>query len=412
METNLVLAIGIIIVIGLFGGLVAERLKFPRITGYIIIGILLSPSVFNVISGATIENLDIITDVALGIIAFLVGGGLRLEPLRKLGRSIAWITPFQSVGAWCLVTLVLAFLFPRILTIPNATFSQTYFPMAFIIGAVSCATAPAAIVAIINEYRARGPFTTILLAVVALDDAIAVVAFAIALSICQPLVSGAGGVSFYQMFGVPFLQIAQSIGIGVAFGFALIYIARLVRTRPLLLVVVFGVIMACIGVTNLLGVSLILANMAAGFVVVNRVKERQMFLALEEIEDVIFAMFFVLAGLHFDLGVMKTAGIVAGLIVLARCFGKYFGTRAGAAISHSSDAVKKYLGLALLPKAGVTLGLILLAERAFPTFGAIMMNAVLASVIINELAAPPLARYAIIKAGEAHPATEEVDHAT
>jgi len=407
METNLVLAIGIIIVIGLFGGLVAERLKFPRITGYIIIGILLSPSVFNVISGATIENLGIITDVALGIIAFLVGGGLRLEPLRKLGRSIAWITPFQSVGAWCLVTLVLAFLFPRILTIPNATFYNTYFPMAFIIGAVSCATAPAAIVAIINEYRARGPFTTILLAVVALDDAIAVIAFAIALSICQPLVSGAGGVSFYQMFGVPFLQIAQSIGIGVAFGFALIYIARLVRTRPLLLVVVFGVIMACIGVTNLLGVSLILANMAVGFVVVNRVRERQMFLALEEIEDVIFAMFFVLAGLHFDLGVMKTAGVVAGLIVLARCCGKYFGTRAGATISHASDAVKKYLGFALLPKAGVTLGLVLLAERAFPTFGAIMMNAVLASVIINELAAPSLARYAIFKSGEAHPAPEQ-----
>jgi len=407
METNLVLAIGIIIVIGLFGGLVAERLKFPRITGYIIIGILLSPSVFNVISGATIGNLGIITDVALGIIAFLVGGGLRLGPLRKLGRSIAWITPFQSVGAWFLVTLVLAFLFPRILTIPNATFYNTYFPMAFIIGAVSCATAPAAIVAIINQYRAKGPFTTILLAVVALDDAIAVVAFAIALCVCQPLVSGVGGVSFYQMLGVPFLQIAQSIGIGTAFGFALIYIARLVRTRPLLLVVVFGVITACIGVTNLLGVSLILANMAAGFVVVNRVKERQMFLALEEIEDVIFAMFFVLAGLHFDLGVMKTAGIVAGLIVLARCFGKYFGTRAGATISHSSDAVKKYLGLALLPKAGVTLGLVLLAERAFPTFGAIMVNAVLASVIINELAAPPLARYALFKAGEAHPAPEQ-----
>jgi len=407
METNLVLAIGIIIVIGFFGGLAAERLKFPRITGYILIGILLSPSVLNVISGTTIGNLGIITDVALGVIAFLVGGGLHLESVRKLGRSIAWITPLQSLGAWFLVTLVLAFLFPRILSIPNATFYDTYFPMAFIIGAVSCATAPAAIVAIINQYRAKGPFTTTLLAVVALDDAIAVIAFAIAVGVCQPLVSGVGGVSFYQMFGVPFLQVAQSIGIGAAFGFALIYIGSLVRTRALLLVAVFGMIMACIGVTNLLGISLILANLTAGFIVVNRLKGTGMFLALEEIEDVIFAMFFVLAGLHFDLGVMKTAGILAGLIVLARCFGKYFGTRAGATISHSSDAVKRYLGLALLPKAGVTLGLILLAERAFPTFGGIMMNAVLASVIINELIAPPLARYAIIKAGEAHPAPEE-----
>jgi Kef-type K+ transport system membrane component KefB len=407
METNLVLAIGIIIVIGFFGGLAAERLKFPRITGYILIGILLSPSVLNIISEATISSLGIITDVALGIVAFLIGGSLRLESLRKLGRSIAWITPFQSVGAWCLVTLLLAFLFPRVLTIPNATFYDTYFPMAFIIGAVSCATAPAAVAAIISEYKAKGPFTTTLLAVVALDDAIAVIAFAITLGVSQPLVSGVGGVSLYQVLGAPGLYIAQSMGIGAAFAFALIYITRLVKTRELLLVVVFGMIMACIGVTSLLGVSAILANMTAGFIVVNRVRETQTFLVLEEIEGVIFAMFFVLAGLHFNVAVMKTAGILAALIVLGRCLGKYFGTRAGATISHSSDEVKKYLGLALLPKAGVTLGLVLIAGRVFPTFGAIMMNAVLASVIINEIVAPPLTRYAILKSGEAGSSSEK-----
>lgn len=401
MELNLVLAIGIITVIGFLGGRAAERLRFPRITGYILIGVLLSPSVLNVISGATIENLGIITDIALGIIAFLIGGSLRLESMRKLGRSIAWITPLQSLGAWCLVTLLLAFLGPRILTIPNATFYDTYFPVAFIIGAISCATAPAATVAIINECKAKGPFTTTLLAVVALDDAIAVIAFAIALGISRPLVTGVGSISIYQTFGAPGLHIAQSLGIGAAFAFALIYIARLVKTRPLLLVVVFGMIMACIGVTNLLGVSLILANMTIGFIVVNRLKETETFLVLEEIEDVIFAMFFVLAGLHFDLAVMKIAGILALLIFGARCLGKYFGTRAGAAISHASVEVRKYLGLALLPTAGVALGLVLLAERAFPTFGAIMVNAVLASVIINELVAPPVTRYAIFKSGEA-----------
>ena len=406
MEMNLVLAIGIIIVIGFFGGLAAERLKYPRITGYIIIGILLSPSVLNIISGASIKNLDIFTDIALGIIAFLIGGSLHLEPLRKLGRSIAWITPFQSLGSWLLVSLLLAFLFPRILTIPNATFYQTYFPMAFIIGAVSCATAPAATIAVINQYRAKGPFTTTLLAVVALDDAIAVIAFAIAVGIAQPLVNG-GAISGYQMFGVPFLEIAQSIGIGAAFAFALIYIAKLVRMRQLLLVVVFGMIMACIGVTNLLGISSILACMAAGFIVVNRLKESEMFLVLEEIEDVIFAMFFVLAGLYFDLGVMKTAGILTLLIVLSRSLGKYFGARAGATISHASDAVKKYLGLALQPKAGVSVGLVLLAARAFPSFGALMVNAVLAGVIIKELIGPPLTKYALFKAGEAHPAPEK-----
>ena len=403
METNLVLAIGIITVVGFFGGLAAERLRFPRITGYIIVGVLLSPSVLNVISGATIEDLGIITDVALGIIAFLIGGSLYLESLRKLGRSIAWITPLESLGVWLVITLLLAFLGPRILTIPNATFYGTYFPMAFIMGAVSSASAPAATMAIISEYKAKGPLTTTLLAVVGLDDAICIIAYAIAAGVCQPLVSGVGGISFYQMLDLPFLEVVQSMGIGVAFAFALIYITRLVKTRPLLLVVVFGMIMACIGVCNLLDLSLILANMTAGFIVVNRVRESQMFLVLEEIEDVIFAMFFVLAGLHFDLAVMKIAGILAALIVLSRSLGKYFFTRAGATIAHSSDEVKKYLGFALQPEAGVTIGLVLLAKRAFPAFGAIMMNAVLASVIINELIAPPLMRYALFKAGEARP---------
>ncbi len=401
MEMNLVLAIGIIIVIGFLGGLVTEKIKFPRITGYIIIGILLSPSLLNIISAATIENLDIMTNIALGIIAFLIGGSLHLESLRKLGRSIAWITPFQSLGAWLLVTLLLVFLSPLILTIPNATWSQTYFPIALIIGAIASATAPAATMAVIQQYKASGPLTTTLLAVVALDDAIAVIAFAIALGICQPLVSGAVGISFYQMLGVPFLQIAESIAIGILFGFALIYIAKLVKTPDLLLVIVFGMIMLCDGLAEFLGISAILANMVAGFIVMNIARKREMFLVVERIEEVIFVMLFVLAGLHFDLSAMKVAGILALLIVLCIYLGKYFGTRAGATISHASGEVKKYLGLALLPQAGVALGLALLAKRAFPTFGAIMMNAVLASVIINELVTPPLTKYAIFKAGEA-----------
>ena len=403
MDVNLVLAIGIIIVIGFFGGLAAERFKFPRITGYIIIGILLSPSVLNIISAATITNLNIITDIALGLIAFLIGGSLRLEPLRTLGRSITWITIFQSLGAWLIVTLVLVFLAPLILNIPEATFSQTYFPIAFIIGAIACATAPAATMAVIQQYKAKGPLTTTLLAVVAIDDAIAVIAFAIALRVCQPLVTGAGGISFYEMLGVPFLQIAEAIAIGVAFGFALTYIVKLVKTRELLLVVVFGLIMLCSGVANLLGTSLILANMAAGFIVVNKVRENALFHVVERIDEVVFAMFFVLAGLHFELDVMKTAGLLAVVIVLGRYFGKYFGTMGGATIAHASTAVRKYLGLALLPQAGVAIGLVLLAKSAFPTLGAIMVNAVIASVIINELVSPPLVKYAIIRAGEASP---------
>jgi len=396
---NLILAVGIMIVLGFLGGLASEKLKFPMITGYIIIGVLLSPSLLNVIPRETVGELDIITDLALGIIAYLIGGSLHWEDLRKLAKNIIWIVPLESLGSWFLVTLVLASLGSLIM--PNETFWQTYFPMAFIIGAISCATAPAATMAIISEYRAKGPFTTTLLAVVGLDDAIAVIAFAIASGISRPLVNTAESISFYQMVGIPLLYIFVSVAIGVVFAIVLIYMIKLARTRELLLVVVFGIILLCTGVTSYMGFSLILANMVAGFIIVNKVKRMEMFLVMEEIGDVVYVIFFVLAGLHFDLSVMKFAGILALLIVLARCLGKYTGVRVGAGISHAPDNVKKYLGFTLLPTAGVAVGLVLLASMEFPTFGVVMLNAVLASTIINELIAPPLSKYAIFKSGEA-----------
>ena len=396
---NLVLAVGIMIAVGFIGGLASAKFKFPMITGYIITGVLLSPSLLNIIPGETVGELNLITDVALGIIAYLIGGSLHQEDLQRLAKSIIYILPFESLGSWFLVTLVLVIVSPLI--IPGETFWQTYFPMAFVIGAISCATAPAATMAIISEYRAKGSFTTTLLAVVGLDDAIAVIAFAIASSISQPLVNDAGSISLYQMLGIPFLHIAESISIGVVFAIVLMYMIRLARTRELLLVVVLGMIMLCTGVSTYLGLSLIMANMVTGFIIVNKVKRREMFDVVGEIEDVVYVMFFVLAGLHFDLSVMKFAGILALLIVITRCLGKYMGVRVGAGISHAPDNVKNYLGLALLPTAGVAVGLVLLASIQFPTFGTLMLNAVLTATIINELIAPPLSKYAIFKAGEA-----------
>jgi Kef-type K+ transport system membrane component KefB len=406
VTTDLTLAIGIMVTVGLLGGVLSNKIKFPRITGYIIVGIILSPSVLNLVSRATIDKLDIITHATLGIVAYLIGASLRMESIRKLGRSIAWITPFQSLGAWLVSTLVIAFVAPLILATPGATFMSNYFPMALVIGAMASATAPAAVMAIIREYKARGPFTTTLLAVVALDDAIAIIAFAVALGVAQPLVIGSGSISLHQMLAIPALEIAQSIGIGTALGFLLVYLSRLVRTRALLLSVVLGIIMLCTGLSSFLGVSLIMANMTIGFIVANRVEDSEPIAAVEGIEEVVFSIFFVFSGMHFDASVMKTAGILALLIVATRFSGKYFGTRIGSKISGAPEPVKKYLGLALLPKAGVTLGLALLAQENFPVFGDLIFNGVLASVIINELVAPPLTKYAITKAGEAERTVE------
>jgi Kef-type K+ transport system membrane component KefB len=399
------------ITVGLLGGVVSNKIKFPRITGYIIVGILLSPSVLNLISRATIDKLDIITHLALGIVAYLIGASLRIDSIRRLGRSIAWITPTQSLGAWLVVTLALVFIAPYVVAVPGTTFMGNYFPMALVAGAIASATAPAVTMAIIREYKARGPLTTTLLAVVALDDAIAVIAFAIAIGIAQPLVSGIGGISLYQMLAVPGLEIAESIGIGTALGFLLVCLTKLVRTRALLLSAVLAIIVLGVGIANFLGISLIMANMAIGFIVANRVSDSEPVTAVEGIEEIVFNIFFVFSGMHFDAGAMKTAGILALVLFGVRFAGKYFGTIIGARISRASDAVRKYLGLALVPQAGVALGLALLAKNIFPTLGDILFNVVLASVIINELVAPPLTKYAITKAGEAEGAVESTPQA-
>ncbi|MBN2238512.1 MAG: cation:proton antiporter [Dehalococcoidales bacterium] len=398
---NLLLILGIILVVGFLGGKLTEKIKFPRISGYILIGVLLSPSVFSIVAEDTLESLNILTSISLGIIAFLIGGSLHLKSIKQLGKSIAWITPFESLGAFIFVSVFLVILTPFLLNIPGATFKEVYLPLSITIGAIACATAPAATVAVIREYRAKGPLTTTLLAVVGLDDAIAVITFALACGLCQPLI-GAGTMSLGQMIGLPLLHIVEALAIGAVSGVVLVGLCKKISSQNLVLVVVFGMLLLNGGLAELLGVSAILISMVTGFIATNAMKESQVFSSIENIEETIFVMFFVLAGMHFNLEALKIAGILAGLIVVSRYLGKYLGARTGAFVSHASDSVQKYLGLGLLPQAGVALGLSLVAKEAFPAFGDIIVNGVLASVIINELITPIFTRLAIIKSGEAN----------
>ncbi|HHE41089.1 MAG TPA: cation:proton antiporter [Dehalococcoidia bacterium] len=402
---NLVLAIGLILSIGLFGSLAFRKLRLPSVTGYIIVGIILGPSVVGLIPLETVERLGVLTDITLGIVAYLIGGSLRVDSLKGLGRSILWVTLMQSIGAWIFVTVVLT---PAILWIvPEASFWQLAFPLAFVVGAVSSATAPAATMAIIRELRARGPLTTTLLAVVALDDGIAVIAFAVAVGVCEPLVKGVTGISVEAALLGPSVHIVLSLVLGLIVSAIPVYGGRVVRSREVELGLIFGTVMLCAGAALWLGLSPVIADMTLGFVVVNVMHRGDEHALLGDVETLLYTLFFVLAGLHFDLAVLSTAGAVAIVIAVSGGLGKYAGTVAGARLGHAPAVVGKYLGFALLPKAGVTVGLALLAAEQFPSFGPLLLNAVLAATIINELIAPPLSRYAITRAGEAYPPPRE-----
>ncbi|MBN1857193.1 MAG: cation:proton antiporter [Dehalococcoidia bacterium] len=391
------LALGLILVVGLAGGLLSKRLKLPSITGYILVGIALGPTVSGVIPVEVVDGLSGITGIALGVIAFLIGGSLQRGTLRSLGRSIGWITVFESVGAFVAVAVSLSLLGAFVL--PGYNLVTTYIPFALMMAAISSATAPAAVMAIVREYRAKGPLTSTLLAVVALDDAVGVILFACAVGAAQILI-GASGTGILQVLS-PLFDILLAIVVGGGCAVLLLGMQRFVRSREVMLALVLGVVVLCAGLSRLTGASEIIANMTVGIIVANRHEGASLMSSLEDVETSLYTMFFVLAGLQFDLSVLRTAGLIAVIIVVVRSLGKYGGVRLGARIGHAPEGVGSYLGFALLPQAGVSIGLTLVASQIFPDMAGPMVSATLASVIINELITPPLARYALMGTGEA-----------
>ena len=401
------IALGIVLIVGLVGGLLSRRLSLPSITGYVVVGLLLGPTVSGIIDSNTAESLNVVTSICLGVIAYLIGTSLHTKTLRKLGKSITWITLLEAIGAFVAVALALALVTERL--IPGYTLRETYIPFALVMAATAAATAPAAILAIVREYRAKGPLTSTLLAVVALDDAVAVVMFAVAMAVSGMLAGTVVAGSMAMVALKPVLEIFVAIGIGCAMGFSAVGLSKLVHSRGLVLVLVLGAVVLCYGVSDLLGASGIMANMTLGFIVGNRKEAGAMAVAVEDIESVLYTLFFVVAGLHFDTSTFATAAPLALIIVAVRCAGKYAGTRLGAWIGGAERQVGSYLGLALLPQAGVSIGLVLIAAASFPELASAMVSATLASVIINELITPPLARSALVRAGEArleHPKDE------
>jgi Kef-type K+ transport system membrane component KefB len=397
--------VGILLLAGFVGGKIANRLNAPRVTGYLVAGMCLSPSALGVLDQHAVEvRFALITDLALAVIAFSIGGTLALRKLKRLGGPIFWIALAQSCGALVVSTALISWAFPgvSVAAAEAGAFWDVHFPLALVIGAIGAATAPAPILAIVHEYRAKGPLTTVLLGVVALDDALAILFFAFAVGLGQSLMAHQLP-SWWNSAVLPLASILLSVALGGGVGLCLKGVVRLVARHEAMLGVVLGVAFLTAGLASSLGVSPLLAAMTLGFVVANFVKgSHDLFGLVESIEEPIFAIFFTFAGAHLDLRLVQTAGLLALFVIGGRFAGKLLGAWVGARISRAPRQIGRYLGYALLPKAGVTVGLVLMARDVFGDSPVveIMINAVLASVVINELIAPFLVRIALRKAGE------------
>ena len=381
--------VAVIILAGILMGKIVGKLKLPEVTGYLLAGILIGPSVLKLVPGSALGGLGIISEAALGFIAYSIGSEIKLSHLKKAGKSLITITLFESLTPILLVSLSMIFIFKQPV------------PFAITIGAIAAATAPAATIMVIKQYNAKGPVVDTLLPVVAMDDGVAIISFGIAFTIAKSLLKAGGQFNFVQALVVPIGEILLALVIGFVIGLVLSYIIPKTKSEDQLLSTVVGLIFLSIGIGELFGVSTLLVNMMMGITVVNlaagSVKPLN---AIDRITPPIFVAFFTLAGVELELGALKYAGLLGLGYLVFRSIGKWAGASVGAKLSNAHPNVQKYLGFTLLPQAGVAIGLSMMAESSMPELGGTIRTVILASTVIYELIGPLAAKTALIKAGE------------
>jgi Kef-type K+ transport system membrane component KefB len=358
------------------------------VVGYILIGLVLSPSLLHVIPAQLNKELEIVKILGLGMIALMIGGELELKRLKKIAKSVVWITIVQILGAFIVVFVAMFYILRLPLTI------------SLLLGAMATATAPASPVAVIREYKAKGTFTSTLLGVVALDDAVCIILFGVVSALVAILLKG-GNLGILAI-SEPLKEIFGSAGIGFLSGLVLIFVLRFLNERNQKLVVLLGFALLNSGIAYMFHFSPLLINMITGFTVANLHTQPEVFQCFEDVELPIYVVFFTLAGASLHLDVLAANWFPAVIYILARGIGKVSGAFLGARLGNADKIVQKYLGFAMFSKAGVTIGLLLLVQGRFPEL-ALMITAIeLAAVTVCELVGPLGTRFALISSGEAN----------
>ncbi|MFC1559969.1 cation:proton antiporter [Candidatus Margulisiibacteriota bacterium] len=383
-----------ILILGFIVSWMAKKIKLPRITGYLMAGIIFGPYLLKVFSESSVYQLGFIHRLALGIVALVIGSGLSFGLLKKLGWRLMIITLMESLGAFFFVFFLLyMFKMPLGAILPLA--------------AIAAATAPAATVAIMQEYRTRGTLTETTLAVVALDDAVAIILFGLIMTFDFTHISTFGKTAFNSL-SASLLEISTALIIGILLGIVANLLIKLTKDITDSVIIILGIVFLAIAVASVSHTSALLTNMFLGITLINLPgKSKEMVPSLEKLTPPIYCFFFVLAGASLNLKIFTTIGTIlliwSIVFVVGRMIGKISGAFMGSSISKSPEIIKKYLGLTLIPQAGVAIGLSLLITSASPyfEFKAIILNVTLVTVAFNEIIGPILTKYALFKAGEA-----------
>jgi len=389
MEVNTLFYLALLLFSGLLFGRAVKYLKLPNVTGYLIAGLILGPYVLNLIPRDVVTGFELISEMALAFIAFSIGSEFKISYLKKVGISPVVIAIFEGLTASVLVTVLLVLF-------------GFDFEISLLLGAIASATAPAATIMVVKQYEARGPLTETLLSVVALDDAVALIAFGFSMAVVNTMIHP-GESSLAMSIIRPFLEIIGSLALGFALGFLFKVPLRFFKKDSNRTIITVGFIFLGSALATMLGLSPLLLCMCMGAMLANvSDSARSIFKLADNITPPIFLMFFVVSGAELDITILPKIGIIGIIYVIARVAGKVLGASVGAVLMKSPETVKKYLGLTLIPQAGVAIGLSLIAARTLPDYGSTIRAVVLCATLIYELTGPAVTRIGLEKSGEIH----------
>ena len=387
MDLNILTYLGIMLLAALIAGKIVRQMRLPNVTGYLVIGLLIGPNCLKILSEELIDSMDLVTELALGCIAFSIGAEFKTTFLKKVGKAPLVIGITEGVGAVLVVDTIL------LLLGYNVSF-------ALALGAIASATAAASTMMIVKQYKTKGPVTSTLLPVVALDDAVALIAYGLSMAVAN-VISSSGSAPIGKLLISPCVEIFGGLLFGAVLGVIMALLVKFYTGRGNRLAITIMMICLCVGVSDMVGFSSLLACMMLSTIFVNISKQSdKIYEPLDRITPPIYMMFFILSGASLDVTVIVSVGVVGAVYVVGRIIGKALGAAFGAKISKAPKVVQKWLGLTLVPQEGVAIGLATSAGKSLPQYAAQIQTIVLCGVVIYELIGPVITKLALNKAGE------------
>lgn len=383
-SSQFLLTLGGILLLGLFTSTIARRTFLPRVSLLLVFGILIGDQVLNIIPQIFTEHFNLIADMTLLMVGFLLGGKLTRENLRGSAQEVLWISLTAAIATALIVSLgLMAF--------------EVSIQIAIVLGCIAAATAPTAIFDVINESAYKGRFSKLLLSIVAIDDVWALLLFAIGISMVKSMNGGFTAEATDSSF---LLQALHEIGgatlLGIIIGVPAAYLSGRVKKGEPILSEALGIVFVCGGLAIWLEVSFLICAMVVGAVIANTARHHKYpFHAIEGIESAFMAVFFVLAGASLNLASLYELGFIGAVYIVCRTLGKVAGARLGGEFSCASRKTKNWAGISLLPQAGVPVGMALVAANQFPEYRQVLLSVIISSTIFFDIIGPILTRMAI-----------------